>query len=299
MKESAARPFISIVTPTRNAAETLQRCMKSVAIQQFDNWEHWIVDSVSTDQTVHIAQQAAEGDTRIHVISEPDNGIYDAMNKAIHLARGEWIYFLGADDELFDEEVLSSMFKQENRNCDLLYGNVLLIPENKIYDGPFDVVKLLSKNISHQAIFYRHNIFDRLGNFDLRFPIFADWAFNIKCMLEPTIRSHHVETVVARFQSGGRSSTDKSQDAGWYKERVDLLGQRFNLAPPDRALLRSVVEELIQQSVASGKTVPWRDRYDNLLRVHNDLLNSTSYRYFSALAKPLKKLQLLIKRARN
>jgi glycosyltransferase involved in cell wall biosynthesis len=296
MKHSAARPTVTIITPTRNAAITLERCLNSVATQRFGNWEHWIVDSVSTDKTTKIAELAAETDARVKVISEPDKGIYDAMNKAIRLARGEWIYFLGADDELFDADVLSTMLDQAINDCDFLYGNVLLIPNQTLYDGPFDLVKLLSKNICHQAIFYRRDIFERMGGFDLRFPVFADWAFNLKCMLDPTTRSHHVETVVARFQVGGSSSKGKTLDQGWHKERVELLGRRFNLGQADSEILRSVVEELIQQSVASGKTIPWRDRYNNLLRVHNDLINSRGFRIFQALTQPARSALFLLKR---
>lgn len=273
--------------------------MKSVAAQQFEAWEHWIIDSVSTDKTLQIAQLAAENDARVHVISELDCGVYDAMNKAIPLARGEWIYFLGADDELFDLDVLSTMLNQDNCNSDFLYGNVLLIPEQKVHDGPFDVVKLLSRNICHQAIFYRRAVFDQLGSFDLRFPIFADWEFNIRCMLDPNIRTKHVETLVARFHTGGISFNGTSKDPGWHNERVDMLGRQFNLDQRSREILRSVVEELIRQTFASGKFNPWRDRYDHLLRVHNNLLNSSSYRIISALTRPAKTMLRAFQRERK
>lgn len=295
---SAPRPALSIITPTRNSASTLERCLKSVTAQNFNNWEHWIIDSVSTDETVSIARRAARKDSRLHVLSEVDSGIYDAMNKGIVLARGEWIYFLGSDDELFDADTLSSIFDHGNIECDFLYGNVMRIPNQKLHDGPFDLNKIFTTNISHQAIFYRRELFERLGVFDLRFPVYADWEFNIKCMIDPTVRTQYIDTVIARFRLGGTSSNGKALDAGWIDEKLDLLGRRFKLDQPDRENFRSIVKELIQDEMADPAE-PWRRRYKNLQHIHNDAINSYGFRLFRVLTWPARTVLLLLRRTRR
>lgn len=284
--DPALQPLISIITPTRNAAATLGRCLKSVAIQSYPNWEHWILDAVSEDETVPIASHAAGQDPRVHVLSEADGGIYDAMNKGIRLAHGEWLYFLGADDELFDADVLASMLVPDNIDCDFLYGNVLLIPRQVIYDGPFDLTKLLISNISHQAVFYRRALFERLGGFDVRFPVQADWEFNLRCMLDTAVRFRYVETVVARYQQGGTSGI--TPDPAWRAERPRLLGRHFKLGEEDQETLRALLDHLIRQDATADTADAWRKRHDSLLRVHNDLLASFGHRMARAFTWPAK-----------
>jgi glycosyltransferase involved in cell wall biosynthesis len=296
LEEPILEPVLSIITPTRNAGKTLQRCLNSVNAQHYSNWEHWIIDSVSTDDTVKIVLRAAENDSRVHVISEIDGGVYDAMNKGIRLARGEWVYFLGADDELFDAQVLLVMLGNENIKYDFVYGNVVFIPGGQVYDGQFDLAKLLITNISHQAIFCRRAILDRLGGFDLRFNVHADWAFNIKCMLDPTIRTRYVDTVVANFQLGGISSRVNVLDSGLHDERMALLCQRLKLVPPDCEIVLSLVDELIRKAEEASNANYWRGRYENLLNVHNNLIHSYLYRFFLSLTFPIKSTILFLQR---
>lgn len=276
---------LSVITPTRNAQETLERCLCSVSHQNFASWEHWILDAVSSDRTVEIAQQAATRDARVRVISEPDEGIYDAMNKGIHLARGEWVYFLGADDELFDAEVLARMLTQQNADCDVLYGNVLRVPRQDVYDGPFDLGKLLTRNICHQAIFYRRELFHRLGGFDLRFPVLADWEFNLRCMLDQAVRFRHVDEVVARFRLGGVST---QPEPGWHEERMAMLGRRLGLAEQDQTMLLSVLDNLVRRTIAAEELVETLSkRYASLRRVHADLVGSRGNRFLRAVKLPM------------
>jgi len=244
-----------------------------------------VLDSISGDGTVALAEAAAREDPRIHVRSERDAGIYDAMNKGIRLAKGGWVYFLGADDELFDASVLSTMLAEVNTACDILYGNVLRVPRQDIYDGPFDLGKLLTRNICHQAIFYRRELLERLGGFDLRFPILADWEFNLRCMLDPTVRFRHVDEVVARFRLGGASTRP---EPGWHEERMAMLGRRFGLAEQDQALLASVLDNLVRRTVATEEIVDSLERhYASLQRVHADLVGSPAHRLLRAVMWPI------------
>ena len=116
-------PKISIITPTYNSEKSIESCILSVANQTYKNIEHLIIDGQSSDNTLGIVKNYAERFSHLRVISERDNGIYDAMNKGIDLAQGEWIYFLGSDDIFYDEHVLEDLFSKEDLgNCDLFMG---------------------------------------------------------------------------------------------------------------------------------------------------------------------------------
>ena len=116
-------PFFSIIIPTFNSAKTLNSAIESVLNQSFDKYEILIIDRVSCDETLKIAQSF--NDERIRILSDMDKGIYDAMNKGIKLAKGEWVYFLGSDDRFYDETILDkvSLYKSFSK---IIYGNVLI-----------------------------------------------------------------------------------------------------------------------------------------------------------------------------
>jgi len=199
-------PLISILIPTLNAEKTLGNALDSVLNQQYKEWEILVIDSVSKDGTMDMVKEWAGRDARIRYLSEPDKGIYDAMNKGVTLAGGEWIYFLGSDDVLHDPGVLET-FRDDlaGRNFDMVYGNIIISPEGPAYDGPFTLEKLLRKNMSHQAAFYHRQLFTRTGGFNTRYRVYADWDFNIRCFSDPAIRTHYRDRVVALFGMDGVS----------------------------------------------------------------------------------------------
>jgi glycosyltransferase involved in cell wall biosynthesis len=198
-------PKISVITVVFNAAKTLDATIDSVVAQTNKNHELIIIDGGSTDGTLEILKnQRAEN---LFWTSEPDEGIYDAMNKGIKKATGEWIIFLGADDKFYDGQVLENVFsKSKYENVDFIYGNVKSEAYKGLYDGEFDYEKLLKKNISHQSIFYRKNIFDKIGSYNLKYKTHADWDFNLRCFENKELQIKYVDTVIAEFGKGGLSS---------------------------------------------------------------------------------------------
>ena len=121
-------PRLSIIIPTFNSAKTLSRCLDSVISQSFTDWEVLMMDGVSNDDTIKIA--SSYQDSRIRIYSEPDKGIYDAMNKGIDKAQGEWLYFLGSDDWLYNSESFDDLFNNDVDSYDVIYGDV----EGAYYD---------------------------------------------------------------------------------------------------------------------------------------------------------------------
>lgn len=200
-----AAPLLSVIIPTYNAGDTLRPCLNSIVDQTFKDLEILIVDGGSTDQTLVIARQIAESYVNLKITSEPDSGIYDAMNKGIRKAKGKWLYFLGSDDSLLANHILESIFKI-TINVDIIYGNVYNKGLKRIYDGEFDWKKLLTQNICHQAIFFRHEVFSITGMFNTRYKAHADWDHNLKWFANRQIEKQYIPVVIATFADGGLSS---------------------------------------------------------------------------------------------
>ena len=127
-------PLISIVTVTYNAAGTIVPTLRSVKEQTFKDFEHLIVDGASTDDTLTLARR--EGLPDLRIISERDRGLYDAMNKGLHAARGKYILFLNAGDSFADAGVLEAYAKAASPETDIIYADTLLVDADRNVIGP-------------------------------------------------------------------------------------------------------------------------------------------------------------------
>jgi glycosyltransferase involved in cell wall biosynthesis len=211
-------PMLSIVIATFNSSKTIGRCLGSIGNQTLSDFEIVVQDGFSTDNTLDIVRDFQQTKSRIEVQTEraKDRGAYDALNRAISRARGTWLYFLGSDDELNDENVLKEAMSPEHVNDnEVLYGNVRLVGDcwaahDSIYDGPFDLAKLLRKNICHQAIFYRADLVRRVGGFNLDYPMLADWDFNLRCWALTEFK--FIDLIIAKFYAGGISTRKQSEE---------------------------------------------------------------------------------------
>jgi glycosyltransferase involved in cell wall biosynthesis len=200
-------PHLSIIIPTLRAEKTLATSLESVLRQQYKDLEILVMDSVSQDETLDIARTYASRDKRIRVCSEPDQGVYDAMNKGVGKALGQWVLFLGSDDRLHDERVLASFFDTPGIEAfDLVYGSVVSPSYRGVYDGEFTLEKLLSRNLPHQAIFYKRSLFGLVGPYLIRYKGYADWDLNIRCFRDERVRIRYIDLVVAYFGAAGISS---------------------------------------------------------------------------------------------
>jgi len=200
---TAAVPLISIITAVYNGAGSMERTIASVIGQTFSSFEYIIIDGGSDDGTTELLERYDESVD--YWVSEPDNGIYDALNKGITLSRGEWLYFLGSDDAFIDPHLLEKVFS-EKRDTKLLYGDVLYGDTGALYGGTFTRLRLTKRNICQQGIFYHADLFQTLGPFDTKYPLLADWLFNMKVFSLKESRPEHVDIVVAEYSLAGASS---------------------------------------------------------------------------------------------
>ncbi|MES2111172.1 MAG: glycosyltransferase family 2 protein [Bacteroidota bacterium] len=211
------QPLVSVVCVTYNAAQTLPQLLKSVAAHKSDNVELVIVDGNSTDSTPDIIKQ---NEALIDFwISEPDKGIYDAMNKATGYTKGKWIVFLGADDMLMDD--FGKMLTVLKDDDTIYYGNVIFYgkPFSKVYDDYY----LTKLNICHQAIFYPKVVFEKY-QYDLKYNVYADYHLNLRCWHDPQFAFKHIDYLVASFPEGGYSFYTK--DPEFEKDR-DMLFKKY------------------------------------------------------------------------
>jgi len=199
-------PFFSIIAPTYNSGLKLRSTIDSVLSQSFSDFECILIDGASTDSTIDIIR-SYDKDFRIRFISEPDSGIYDAMNKGIELARGRFLYFLGAGDILRPNILAEIERVVPSSGMTFVYGNVFWRSKSVVYDGPFTSGKLRKRNICQQAIFYEEKIFRALGKFETEYICSSDWAFNMKCFGDRTIKKIHVEKLIADYEGGGVSDS--------------------------------------------------------------------------------------------
>lgn len=218
-------PFFSIIIPTFNSGSTLGKCLISIYEQSFDNFEVIIVDGKSTDNTLSII--SSFNNNKTNVISETDLGIYDAMNKGIKLAKGTWIYFLGSDDSLYNDTILTHIksITETNASPRFIYGNVLTSGNYiKSYEQ-YTYSKLVKINICHQAIFYHFSLFKE--NYNLKYKVLADWDFNLKVFRGKNFPLY-TNQIIARYSLNGVSSnwTNHREYLSYFKKRIMILRYR-------------------------------------------------------------------------
>lgn len=210
---------VTIITAVYNGAEFLERAIDSIAAQDYPNIEYIVIDGGSTDGTLDILRRRTDVVTRY--ISEPDKGIYDAMNKGVSLAAGDWIYFLGCDDFLYP--AFSDMCRLLKDDHTIYYANVF--HRGRAQDGSFDAYKLSKYPIPHQAIIYPRIVFDRY-RYDLRYKVSADHYLTIRCWHDKDIRFCYVDMVIARYTEGGFSSRG---DALFQREKPRIVRDNLGL----------------------------------------------------------------------
>jgi glycosyltransferase involved in cell wall biosynthesis len=202
-------PPFSIITPTFNARERINKTLDSVLIQDRSLFEYVVVDGGSTDGTVECV---LERDAGIKIISGPDHGLYDAMNKGIENSSGRYLYFIGAGDTLHPDVLgeIASVLPSHDRG--LVYGNFHLPDDSTDYYGPVSKWFLLFVyNICHQSAFYGREIFDLLGPYDLRYRIRADYAINVSAFCDSRIEKRYIDLLIADYAADGVSSLTEDE----------------------------------------------------------------------------------------
>ena len=204
---------ISVITVCYNSAKTLERTLRSVAYQDYRDIEHIVIDGGSVDGSADIL--AAYHTKIAHLVSEPDYGIYDAMNKGLVLARGDVICFLNADDHYASTTVLSQVARiMQTRELDALMGDVGYFHER----SPDRIVRRYRSDRftperlswgwmpAHPALFLNKNVVQRTGKFRTDYRIAGDFEFIVRVFHGRALRYEHTPEVLVLMQTGGVST---------------------------------------------------------------------------------------------
>lgn len=237
-------PLISIVTITYNAAGCLLPTMESVAAQTWRDFEHLVIDGASTDDTLKIARQ--NPDTRI--LSEPDRGLYDAMNKGLRMARGKYILFLNAGDSFRGNDVLAKYAERALAGDDIIYADTMIVDSDRRDIGPRHHTAperltfrsfLNGMLVCHQAFMVRR---DLAPEYDLQYRFSADYDWTVKCiMASDPERNTNLNIRAINYLSDGL--TDKNKRAS-LRERFAIMRRHYGLLPTAASHVRMLLRHL-------------------------------------------------------
>jgi glycosyltransferase involved in cell wall biosynthesis len=241
---------LSLVTVVYNAQDTIGQCIESVINQNYPNLEYIIVDGGSADNTLNIINQYRQ---HIHIlVSEPDQGIYDAMNKGIRLATGQVIGMLNADDRFADNEVLKSLASAfEQQGAEAVYGDLDIVNQEQriIRKWRSRPCKKNSFNTGfmppHPTFYCKRELFEKLGLYSLDYGSAADYELMLRFMHLNKVKSFYQQKVLVKMLTGGVSSKNlKNRFQAW---RFDLKAMRKNgVCLPILALILKPIQKILQ-----------------------------------------------------
>ncbi|WP_160714815.1 glycosyltransferase family 2 protein [Chitinophaga solisilvae] len=204
---------ISIIIATYNVGEDLRECLASVEVQSYKDIEVVVVDGGSQDDTVAVLKEYALR-LKLQYVSEPDKGIYDALNKGVRMATGGWLHFLGADDRLLPG--FSELAARLQRPDTVYYGITEEFHKDGrttktgLLTGKFSAYRMAKGCINHQAILYPAAVFQKY-QYDLKYRVYADYALNIRVWGDRQFRKDYYPVPVVSYNMSGFSANNPDE----------------------------------------------------------------------------------------
>lgn len=219
--------MLSIITINYNDKFGLEKTILSVKNQTLSSFEYIVIDGGSTDGSKELIEQY--NDTVDHWISEPDKGIYQAMNKGIDKSTGDYLLFLNSGDVLFSENCLEK-FTKSPLEKDLIFGDLQMEKNSglkiKKYPDKINFSYMVSSSLPHPATLIKKNLFALLGNYDENIKIIADWKFFLLAICKHNTSYEHRKIIVSSFNLTGISSLKENQEQ-IKLERNKILTEHF------------------------------------------------------------------------
>ena len=207
---------LSIITINRNNAIGLEKTLRSVASQTYREFEYLVIDGASTDNSVEVIKSHESEFTHLRWVSEPDKGIYNAMNKGLRMASGEYVQILNSGDELASTDVVERMLKalDEKGNPEILYGNMIkaFADGRRVRDRGFagevpTMYGFIRGTLNHDPVYIRRSLFDKFGYYREDLPITADWRWYVEAIPFGGVVPRYVDIDVTIFDMNGISET--------------------------------------------------------------------------------------------
>jgi len=226
MSSAETRPLVSVITVVFNGAQYLQTAIDAVASQTYPRIQHIVIDGASTDGTVSIIE--GNQSRLAYWKSEPDKGLYDAMNKGLDLVTDpeSYVLFANADDSLFSTDSIEQVIAN-SAGEDLVYGKMIFSDGQMsgMLGREVNLGDLARQTLCHPATFVKRRVFDKIGRFDTRFRIAADYDFIVRAFAAG-VTTRFVDVVVSRMSMGGLSDDRFMLSC---KERKEVIRLRFPL----------------------------------------------------------------------
>ena len=241
-----AIPKITILTATYNAGKTLERTILSVINQDYSNWEYIIVDGMSGDNTHSILEKYEDRISK--VIIEKDRGLYDALNKGIAAASGDFLIVLGADDIFVSDSTLSRISKKLiDPECNY-YGNVYYGDSGIVRGCRYSKLRWCLYNVCHQGIFYSKQSY-KTQAYNLKYRIFADYAYNLS-LIAAGRRFVYIDEVITLYNTGGLSSNSVDSEFAADKKKFAIeafgfIGYFYSLVSCVKGLIIHIIAKII------------------------------------------------------
>lgn len=213
------KPFLSIITINYNNVLGLEKTIQSVLSQTFKNFEYIVIDGGSKDGSKEYIESQKEF---IHYwVSEPDTGIYNAMNKGIKSSEGEYLLFLNSGDVLNGINALEDFINHQGFQGDIIYGDYKYEEGGKIFPDRLTPLFFVRTSLPHQSTLFKRAVFDKMGLYDENYKIVSDRAFYIKCFLSNQFIFKHVPYALVVFDLSGVSNDPL------HKEKQTLENERM------------------------------------------------------------------------
>ena len=214
---------LSIITINYNNREGLEKTVESVLKQSaLGDFEYIIIDGASNDGSVDVLRKNEERFT--FVVSEPDSGIYNAMNKGLRAASGEYLLFLNSGDTLYSEQTIADVIPKLTDD-DLIVGRIMKVPGNVLSDSGMELslFHFINKSLPHQATFIRRDLLLKTP-YDEKYRIVSDWKFFVQAVVIGNCSYRYIDDVVSYYDCNGLSSNNRDES---FVERDNVLHELF------------------------------------------------------------------------
>lgn len=224
---SSMQPKISIITINYNNAAGLKETIQSVVAQTYQKIEYIVVDGASSDSSVEVIENFKE--SIAIAIVEADSGIYNAMNKGVKVANGEYLLFLNSGDRFVNQEIISTVVS-EKLDTDIVYGDLLFFDNKKEWKWnlPSELTfqTFFTSAIAHPSTFIKRSLFESIGLYDEALKIVADWKFLMLAIVKYNCSYKHLNHIISAYSFDGVSSKPENLEA-LNREREKVLLAEF------------------------------------------------------------------------
>jgi len=252
-------PLFSIITINYNDCVGLQRTLDSVVNQSYQDFEYVVIDGGSDDGSKDLLD--LYNDKIDYCISEKDTGVYNAMNKGLVKATGQYVLFLNGGDHFYNLNTLEDNYKKIHSE-DLVYFNISVALENesyiKTYPTEITFSYLFKDTLPHPATFIKKTLFDKIGLYDEGLKIVSDWKFFILALAKYNASYRYVNTVFSTFYFDGISSDKENVDVQM-SERQSVIDSEFSILKKDTEELISLKRLMVD--LKASRKIKWLTKF--------------------------------------